>query len=168
MSIIMAPARTGPGAVPLVSYAQYKSADAIVQGSLLIFDTGEYALAGADPALIAGVALQAKNTAPGYDAANSPVPITGREQKIAIAIADKNSTFMATLTNGSATRIAPVIGDVGAQYGVTAYSGVWTVDQAKTAADARVQIVGYSLIGPTAGVGVVFFKFLTNHLYGDA
>lgn len=162
MPITMGPARNGPGAVPLVSYARYASADAIVEGSVLIITSGEYALAGADPALIAGVALQAKDTAPGYQAANNPTVSTYRQQKIAVAVADKNTTFEATLTNNSSTRIAPVQADVGAQYGITAYSGVWTVDKNKTAANARVQIVAINTERNT-----VYFKWLTDHLYGN-
>jgi len=162
MSLAMYPARTGPGSVPLVTYAQYASADAIVTGSVLIFTGGEYALAGANPALIAGVALQAKDTAPGYAAANNPTPITGREQKIAISVADKNTTFWARFTNGSAVDIAGVLADIGVQYGITAYVGVWTVDKAKTAGDARVQIVGID-----TQRGGVFFKWISDHLYGN-
>ena len=162
MSVPMAPARTAPGAVPLVSYSRYKSADAIVLGSVLIFDTGEYALAGADPALIAGVALQAKDTAPGYQAANNPVPITGRQQKIAIAVADKNGVLQAKLTESSSALIAPVQADVGAQYGITAYSGIWTVDKGKTTTNARVQVLAIDLER-----NMVFFKWLTDHLYGN-
>jgi hypothetical protein len=165
MSIVMQPARTGPGLVPLVGYQNYKTAEAIVIGTVLIYDTGELAVAGADPALIAGVALQAAGTAPGYDAGNSPVPITGRQQKIAMAAADRNTVYSATLTNNSSTRIAPVAADVGINYGITVYSGVWTVDKNKTAANARVQIVGYSIdISP----GIVFFKWITDHIYGAA
>lgn len=163
MPQVMYPARTGPGQVPLVTYAQYDDAAAIVKGSVLVFSSGEYTLAGADPALIAGVALAPKDSAPGYAAANNPVPITGREQKIAIAVADKNTTFYATLTNGSSTRVTPAITDVGAQYGITAYSGVWTVDRNKTTTSARVQVVAIDLER-----GGVYFKWLTDHIAGDA
>jgi hypothetical protein len=163
MTQVMYPARNGPGGVPLIRYGLYEDAAPIVIGSVLIFDTGQYDIAGANPALIAGVALQAADTAPGYQAANNPVPITGRERKIAVAVADKNTTLWATLTNGSAVRIAGVTADIGAQYGITAYSGVWTVDKAKTAGDARVQIVDID-----TERGGVFFKWLTDHIYGAA
>lgn len=161
MPVLMQPARTAPGAVPSVVYGQYASADAIVQGSILTLTSGEYTLAGTDPALIAGVALQAKDTAPGYQAANNPVPITGRQQKISVAVADRTAVFSATLTNGSSTRIAPVQSDVGAQYGVTAYSGVWTIDKAKTTTSARVSIVGIN-----TDTNEVYFKWLADHIYG--
>lgn len=164
MPLVMQPARTGPGAVPLVAYAEYDTADTIVIGSVLILTSGIYNLAGTDPAVIAGVALQAKDTAPGFQAANNPTTITGRETKIAIAVADRNTVFSATLTNGSSTRVAPAVTDIGAIYGITAYSGVWTVDKAKLTTDARVSIVGYSLEGP--GVGVVYFKWLADHIIG--
>lgn len=160
----MLPASAGPGAVPLIRYGVYDDADSIVKGSVLVFDTstGEVNLAGTNPSLVAGIALQDKDTAPGYQAANNPNPITGREQKISYAVADRNTTFWATLTNGSSTRITPAQTDVGSQYGITAYSGVWTVDKAKTTTDARVQIVAIDLER-----GGVFFKWLTDHIAGD-
>lgn len=150
---------------PNIQALPYDSADAIVVGSVLISTAGIANLAGADPALILGIALQAADTNPGYQAANSPVPITGRSATIDIAIADANTIYMATLTNGSSTRIAPADANIRLQYGITAYSGIWTVDTAKTAADARVQIVGYSteIYGAP---GVVFFRFLADHIYG--
>lgn len=167
MAIVMAPARVGSGQVPSIIYGQYDDAAAIVLGSVLAYSSGEYTLAGTDPALIAGVALQAKDTAPGYAAQNNPTVITGRLQNISIAVADAVTVFMATLTNGSSTRVAPAITDVGAQYGITAYSGVWTVDRNKTTTSARVIVVGYSteLYGSP---GVVFFKWLTDHIAGAA
>lgn len=161
MAIYMQPARSGPGSVPSVTYGLYETAAAIVIGSVLIYDTGNYDLAGADPALIAGVALQAAGTAPGYDAANSPVPITGRQQKIAVAIADRNTVFSAQLTNGSSTVVTPATTDVGSQYGITAYSGKWTVDRNKTGANARVQVIAIDLER-----NLVFFRWLADHIYG--
>ncbi len=159
----MTPARVGSGLVPQVTYGLYKTGEAIVIGSVLIYDTGEAALSGADPALILGVALQAAGTAPGYDAANSPVPITGREQKIAYARANDTTIFQAKITNGSSTRVTPVAADVGSNFGITAYSGVWTVDRAKTAGDARVIVTAIDLER-----NMVFFRWITNHIYGDA
>lgn len=161
MPLPLYPAKTAPGLVPDVVYAVYDDAAAIVKGSVLAYSSGEYTLAGTDPATIAGVALQDKDTAPGYQAANNPVPITGREQKIAIAVADKTSTFWATLTNGSSTRVTPAQTDVGAQYGITAYNGVWTVDRAKTTTSARVIVTGIDLER-----GGVFFKWLSDHIAG--
>jgi hypothetical protein len=161
MTQVMYPARTGPGSVPLITYSTYDPTDAIVIGSVLILTSGVYNLAGTDPTIIAGVALQAVDTSPGFQAANNPVPITGRETKMSIAVADRNTTFWATLTNGSSTRIAGATADIGAIYGITAYSGVWTVDKAKLTTDARVSIVGID-----TERGGVFFKFLADHIIG--
>lgn len=162
MPILMQPARTAPGSVPSVVYGKYAdAATSIVQGSVLIFSSGTYDVAGTDPALIAGVALQAQDTAPGYQAANNPNPITGRERKISVAVADRTEVFSATLTNNSSTRIAPVQADIGAQYGITAYSGVWTVDKNKTTTAARVSIVGIN-----TETNEVYFKWLADHIYG--
>lgn len=158
----MQPAQTGPGSVPLVRYTRYAAADAIIEGSVLVYNaSGELALAGADPALIAGIALQAKDTAPGYQAANNPVVSTYRQQKLAAAIADRNSTFSAAIVNGSAVRIPPIQADVGAQYGITNLSGIWVVDKAKTTTAARVQVVAIDLER-----NQVLFKILTDHIAG--
>ncbi len=165
MPIRMTAVRTPSGQVPNILAVPYDATDAIVFGSVLFISSGIYNLAAADPALIAGVALQAKDTNPGFAAANNPVPITGRSDTISVAIADTTTIFMATLTNGSATRVAPAVTDIGAQYGITAYSGVWTIDRAKTTTSARVSIVGYST-EMYGAPGVVFFKWLADHIYG--
>lgn len=145
--------------VEAIQYMNYKTAAAIVIGSVLIDDTGEVDVAGADPTSIVGLALQAADTSPGYDAANSPATITGREQKISVCRPNDTIIFAAKLTNNSSAVIAPVAADRNAQYGITAYSGAWTVDKNKTGASARVTIVGIDEDNEW-----VFFKFIASSL----
>lgn len=146
-------ARSGGAAAPEVRWLAYTGT--IVRGEVVIYDTGNVKVAGANPTGIVGVALQANDTGPGFDQANSPVVSTYRQAKMCIAMANRTTIFRGKLTNGSSTRIAPVAADVGVVYGITAYSNVWTVDKNKTGGDARVQVVGFDDLTDD-----VFFKFL--------
>lgn len=152
---IMQPARTPGGTVPPVSYLNYKDNETFVRGAVLIYDTGTVKIAGADPTGIVGVALQGAGTAPGYQAANNPATFTYRRQAVSVALAKRSEVFRAQITNGSSTPVAPAQTDVGVSYGITAYSGVWTVDRNKTGASARVEVVGFDDLTQD-----VFFSFL--------
>jgi len=162
VSRIMQPSRT-PRGIESIRGMAYTGT--IYRGGVLIYSGANVAAAGVNPTAIVGVALQASDTNPGYAAANNPVTITGRSAVISVAVADRTTVYSATLTNGSSTRIAPVAADVGTQVGLTEYSNVWTVDKGKTAALARVQIVGYDTGGLT---NLVFFKFLESAISPNA
>ena len=158
---IIQAARVPSGQVPAVA-ALYTVANPnvnFVRGALVVSTAGLIDLCGADPVLIAGVAMADANTNPGYNAANTPATITGREQRVSVAVANNVTVFSSTLTNASAVRIAPLQSDVAVQYGVTAYAGVWTVDKAKTAGTARVVITDVDLYN-----NIVYFKFLPANI----
>lgn len=161
MIVAFQPVRVPNGKVPNIRYLQTVAAPAasLILGAVLAFTAGEVDTAGADPASIVGVALAAGNSAPGFNAANSPTVSTGRLRKIAVAVADRVTVFAGTLTNGSSTRIAPVQADLGASYGITAYSNIWTVDKNKTAGSARVKVVDIDTLN-----NLVYFKFLEANL----
>lgn len=151
----------GGTGVPTIQPLAYTGTD-IVLGSLLIWSGGYVALSGADPGAgtVVGIALQAYATNPGYDAANSPATFTGRNATIAVVRPNDSTIFCANITNGSSTLVAPAQTDVGVLYGVTAYSGIWTVDRAKLSNDTA-EIVGFDT---TLYSGVVFFKFKASIL----
>lgn len=111
-------------------------------GDVLVLTSGLATGAGANPGAgtILGVSCNAYNAAPGYNMANQPSIVTHRAANTSVYMANGN-IFKSKLTNGSATFIAPVAADIGASYGITANSGVWSVDKSKTAANARVVIV---------------------------
>lgn len=149
------------GLVEPVQWLRYVDATTFERGEVLVWNAGSVQAGGADPTEIVGVALQGTATAPGYDAANSPATITGREQKVSVSRPNGATIYAANLTNNSSTLVTPAQADVGAQYGLTEYSNKWTVDKNKTAASARVEVVGFdtSIYG-----GIVFFRFLAAHL----
>lgn len=163
MSLIMQPARIpGGGVFPVAGVTYPSSGQTFLRGAILVpqdGNTGLYVEAGVNPAVIAGLALQAVDTAPGFAMANNPATITGRETKVSMAQNVSQTIFEGTLTDGSSTRVTPAVTDIGQRYGVTAYSGVWTVDQAKVGNSARVEIVD---IDTTTGKNLVFFRFLPS------
>lgn len=160
MAVKMRVHQIGGSGVPEIEALLY-TGTSIVLGSLLVWSSGYVDVAGADPTEIVGLSLQAYATNPGYDAANSPATITGRTGSVSVVRPNQQTTFLATLTNGSSATATPAQTDVGVQYGVTAYSGVWTVDKNKTGGSARVEVVGFDT---TLYGGVVFFKFLAAYL----
>lgn len=145
-----------------IQYMEYSSGQTFILGEVLQYDgsTGKIKVSVADPAsgTIVGVALQGAGTSPGFDAANSPATFTGRAAKVSVVRPNDDVIFQAELTNGSSTVVTPAITDQ-IQLGITAYSGVWTVDKAKTGGSARVQVIGFD-----TDQNVVFFKFLSSFL----
>lgn len=139
-----------------IRYLQHTSGYAGVLGSVLVYSSGEVAVAGANPTSgIVGVALAPANSAPGYGVANNPTVFTGRNRKIAVAIANRNTVFSGYCTNGSSTKVTPTIANVGVTYGITAYSGIWTIDLANT--NDCVEVVGWDDL-----TGATFFRFMTS------
>ncbi len=164
MPFIMQPARIPAGGVFEIRGTEYATGQTFLRGEILVpeaGDTGNVVVGGVNPSQIVGVSLQAADTAPGFAAANNPATITGRLQKVSTCIANDQTVFQANLTNGSSTIVVPAATDKLMQYGVTAYSGQWTVDKAKTGAAARVTVVGIDSIR-----SIVFFRFLSSAIAG--
>jgi len=127
------PVRHPKGKVPDVISGKYKTAETIVQGSLLAHDAnGELIVHLGGSALdVAGVALEGAATKPGWDAANSPTVFTGRVQEVSYAQADLDTVFTiraesgGTITNPTQTRIAE-------EYGVIKSGNEWRLDLTDT------------------------------------
>lgn len=150
------------GKVEPITRLAYTGTPAIVIGTVLAWSSGYVAVAGADPTEIVGISLQAVDTNPGFAAANAPATITGRSSTVSVSRpAYGTIVYGANLTNGSSTIVAGAQTDVGVQYGITAYSGKWTVDKNKTGGSVRVEVVGFD---PSIYGGVVFFTFLPTYL----
>lgn len=161
MAVAMRIHSVGGAKLPEVQRMLYTGSPSIVIGSVLVTAAGFVDVGGANPTEIIGVAAQAVDTNPGFSAANSPTTITGRSASVSVYRPNDSTIFLATFTNNSSATAVPATSDVTVQYGLTAYSGIWTVDKNKTAGNARVEIIGFDtdIYG-----GVVFFKFLTSFL----
>jgi hypothetical protein len=111
MGRVFQPARVpgaGVAAPDIVSVA-YTTGQTFLKGALLVFTAaGEVSECGADPALIAGVALEKAGSKPGYDAANSPTVVTGRVQEVSMARANRNTVFSCRGVNGGTDPVTPL------------------------------------------------------------
>jgi len=141
-----------------------KSGEDFVQGAPLTINAGEVdELDTDDVTLIVGVAGAADLSAFGYDAGDSPITVTGRENTVPVFVAGRDVVFYGQLSNGTTALVAPDAANVGVAYGVVKQSdGRWTVDEADTTNDV-VTVIGFdtSLDAP----GRVYFKFLQSTLY---
>lgn len=142
------------------------AAQTFAKGAVLVFSSGTVSEGGANPTDIVGVAMGAASSGPGYDAANSPSPITWREDLISVAKAEADrNIFVSPMCNNTltSTKISPAATDVGVQYGIVkqtsgASAGQWWVDKNLTTSNARVEIVKVDI-----GNQLVHFKFLVEH-----
>lgn len=158
------PARFPAGQVPETLRIKYATGQTFIKSAALTLSSGEV-IADTSPitgATLFGFAHEAVATAPGYDAANSPTVVTGREQSVSIARANATQTWMASLVNNSATAIAPTQADIGVNYGLKSYSGVWVVDKNQTAANACVTIIDID-----TDRNLVFFKVMPARLLAN-
>lgn len=166
----MQPARIPAGGVFEIRGVDTVEAATFYRGAVLVLQSGDTGLAlegGVNPSQILGLALQGGDTAPGFAAANNPTTITGRLSKVSCAIANDQTIFQASLTNGSNVAVVPAKTDIGANYGITGYNAgttaaVWVVDKAKIGASARVLITGLDTTR-----NIVFFRFLSSALLGS-
>ncbi len=134
------------GQFPEVQYVLVDSAQTFKAGALVLTAAdGETDECAADPTAILGVALSAAKTALGYNMANDAdiVAFTGRENKVAVAIANNKNTFSGRGVNGGTDPVVPLQTHIGEQYGVVKDSdGIWAIDFAETTTKS-VQIVGF-------------------------
>ena len=152
--------------VEAIQYMEYATGQTFLSYEIVKMEagnTGKIVVSGADPAsgTIVGITLQAADSSPGFQMANNPATFTYRSQKVSVCRPNDETIFAGCLTNGSSTPVAAAVTDIGQQYGVTAYSGIWTIDKAKTGGSARVTIVGYDT---DQNPDQVFFKFISSFL----
>lgn len=157
----MAPGRVPSSiGVPDIRYMQHTSASTFKYGAVLVYNAGEVEEGGADPTPIVGISLAPAGKAPGYEAANNPVVSTGRQRKLSVAIANRQTVFIAGLVN-TGVRVVPDIANVGVLYGLVKIGNNWFVDEAEVV-NTRVEVIDFSdLYGVSGGV---FFKFMEAHL----
>lgn len=126
-------AHTAPGLVPSISRLPVKAAEAWNPGAALVVDAnGELTECADDPASIKGFALKSPATGPGFDAANSPTVITGREDTCEFVPA-KDHIFIGRGVNGGTDPVTPTATMVGEQYELAGNGDDWYINIAGTA-----------------------------------
>lgn len=158
------PAKWGSAGAPVVVSGVYKTAEAIITGSVLNIDSnGQLVVATSDgthPANgeIAGVSMEAAGSKPGYSVGQTDVGgttvYTGRVQQVSYAVANLVTIWSGVISADGATVTAPTQTLVGESYKVTkAANGIWYLDSGDTS-PASVTIVGIDI-----DLNIVFFKF---------
>jgi uncharacterized glyoxalase superfamily protein PhnB len=159
-------ARRGGTGVPLIQSQKYKTGEAIIKGSLLAEDAnGELILhLGGTNKAVVGIALEAADSRPGFDAANSPTVVTGRKQELSYVVADLETVFSAQLTgDGGATITTAAQTHVGEEYGVVKDAdGIWYIDTTETVTKI------FDIVDFDADLNVVFVKFRTDAIAAGA
>lgn len=164
MKYTFTPASRGNNGVPLVNSEKYKTGEAIVVGSLVLFDgNGELTLfGGGTDAVVEGVALEAAGSKLNYGepfSSQTTGVVAGRAQEISYAKADRETIFTCRGVNGGTDPVTPLQTHIGEQYGVAVSAdGSWYLDIAETTTKIC-QIVG---IIPSQGgqIGLFKVKFL--------
>lgn len=151
------PARPSGNVEQIVTFVADSSQPIVVGSLVVVAADGELEVCPADPVAlgVVGVALQANQSNPGYQAANSPTVITGRQNTISVALANTGTIFMCQGQSGAGGNpITPTQTMVGEAYGVRLDSGTWTVDLDETTAKV-VMITDIDV-----GAKLLFVKFL--------
>lgn len=150
-------ARTPAGA-PITQQFPYKTGESIVKGSLVLMDAnGELTLAGADPTVVLGVAMQKAGSGPGWDAADSPLVITGRNQNLIVALAGSiggSMVFSGRAVNGGTDPVLPLATHRNESYGVANSGGIWYIDIAETSAKV------VTIVDIDATQNIMYFVFI--------
>jgi hypothetical protein len=152
---------------PDIEEYQVTAAQTFIRGAVLIAASGKVSEAGANPAAntVVGVAMADAFSGPGYNAANTPSPITWQDDRIPVAIASSpRNIFVSRMCNNTtdSTLATVALTDVNVQYGITKQAtgnsaGAWWPDRNKTAANARIVILKAD---PDANL--VHWKFLAS------
>lgn len=128
------PARMIGTGVPSVLSGAYTTGQTFKKGALLLYvAAGTLSECGADPAAVAGVALEAAGSKPGFDAANSPTVVTGRLQEVSYAVADRHTVFSMRGENAGVIQ-TPLQTNIDELYGVVKVGDDWVLDLSETVA----------------------------------
>lgn len=119
--------------VPAVQSTKYKTSEAIVKGSLLLFDAnGELTVfGGSTGVIICGVALEAAGSRAGYGMPSNPTVFTGRKQEISYVVPTTDTLFWVDMFTSSAgtTAVTAAQTHINERYGAAVdASGNWFLD----------------------------------------
>lgn len=133
--------RTGT-TVPRVQAMRYATGQTFKAFAWVVIDTNGEVVECADGATsITGLALQGAGTGPGYDLpdASRTVVITGANQEVSVALADREQEFSMRGVNGGTDPVVPLQTHIGEQYGLKKVVNDWVIDFSNTT-DKAVQI----------------------------
>lgn len=156
---IISPAYAKGTDVPAIEKQTVLSGQTFKRGALLILDatTGFVKECAATPTAVYGVALADASSAPGYNAANSPLVITGQANIVSVGVADMNTTWSMRGANGATDPTTPVAGDIGDQYGaIKDANGVWTLDLSNTTQKV------FTIVGIDIDLKIYFCRFISS------
>lgn len=166
MGRLIQPARSGTGTVSTVQSVTNAASQSYIKGAPLYLVSGlatEMATPSTSASKIFGFALEDYQSRPGYNAANSPTVVTGRNNEVSLARATRVTVFSAQLVNNSAVAIAPVAADMGVDYGLKSYSvssnNEWYVDKNIVTTAAPCEIVDID-----TDQNIVYFKVRESFL----
>ncbi len=141
------------------------AAQTFIRGAVLIAASGKVSEGGANPTSIVGVAMADAFSGPGYNAANSPSPITWQDDRIPVALASSpRNIFVSRLCNNTtdSTLATVALTDQNTQLGITKQAtgnsaGAWWPDRNKSASNQKVVIVKVDV-----EANLVHWKFLAS------
>lgn len=128
-----APGTTAPETRPIT----YANGQTFLQGSPLVLTSGVASECAANPTSIFGFAASPYNGNAGFQMANQPSTVTGRNQDVPCFVANSGQQFTSSLVNASAVLVTVTVAMIGASYGLSKQTingrATWVVDQAATA-----------------------------------
>lgn len=127
---------SGTTSGPVIQSLGYTTGQTFKAGALLLLQsTGLVSVCGADPTVVSAVALQPAGYGPGFNMADSPTVVTGRNQEVSCAIANRMTVYSCRGVNGATDPVTPAVTNIDEQYGAAADSdGVWVLDIAEVTA----------------------------------
>lgn len=145
-----APGTTAPQIAPIV----YANGQTFLQGAPLVLTAGVASECAANPTSIYGFAASPYNGNAGFQMANTPTVVTGRNQNVPCFIANSGQEFTSNLVNASAVLVTVTQAIVGSSYGLSKQTiggvATWVVDQGATAC--------LMVTGIDVDANIVYFK----------
>lgn len=153
------PGRTTSGNVPRITSRPYATGQTFKIGAILIFDGSKNVIeASATPTTAVGIAAEPAGSRPGFNAANSPLVVTGANQEVGVYDANDDTVFSMRGVNGGTDPVVPVQAThVGTKYGaIKDANGIWALNIADT---TNLMFEVFDIDIPN---NIFFCKFLTS------
>lgn len=157
MARVLNVARFPGGGIPDIQSMEYKADESIVKGSVLIYNSGQVALASSPVSTgVVGVALEDIASKPGLGMSHDS-QVTERTGNVAeVSVAMANTTIIWSVA--AVTGVAPAVSHIGTQRPVALSGGVWQVDLSSSS-NKTVIVVDVDVLE-----AIVFFKWMAAAL----